>query len=954
MPGLSHLRDVYDKRGKDFLEGLLNKTVIVNEKMDGAFFGAQKNEETGEFRFFKRNAEITYIDRVLSRYYEPAIRHFENLGDDVVSQVPSNYHFGMEWFTSPKAQTIAYDRLPKNGLILSYIHILDDNGTVEETIQDKATLDSWADLLEIERPPIVFQGKLSPEQREKIQEFIYAPFDELVGRFKTTSFTRYIMSVLNPEMESTFLRDTLDKDIEGLVFRFYDPEATTEESVFLAKLVDPVFQERAKSKAQERVQKKSDDYIWIIAIDLTNFIERYSISELRDVELKGSTYEQRYISLINKIYLDFIAEFGDKYSDLDIQIPEFLTREEFGVNFNLIKNPSVTKVIESNPNFKEIYRILLNIFRKKKIRVNSSLFTKPMRDNLNSQIDKISKVIMGDTVFENYFPTFNEFVGTNDEPGYFETFAKVPEADRKVKRVNVIVSDFQPIHHGHIKSAKKLFESNGFPCLLVCVHQGTASKMKPISQSTMAACLSKIANENPEFIAGHRMINDDDVRSVLTASKPEFEPAVISGTKSRIKDIAMQMELAKKRSRDLNFKKDLKLIELPTSLTKSDILDSIKNGDYERFKANSPTAIHSEFFNLNREVSERLNESAVPQEQPDQAIKELIDLIPSLDQELVKAFLKKARQNFKTSVKTVREILQEKGLPPNSAKAIVHDLREFDEENEFIQYMENQTVTVSELRSKTSLTDLFSEIKLSDGLKKEIISMVDSRGNTQLGPGEIPIAIFVKDARINTDTNINGDVLVGDLILEVKMSSELNKKGVPESGAQLASANYSSRATKAQLFKTQSGRDLVAKYGLDVAKLVSWPNMLASTSPSTDPEAKDLAFKFLQEQYPGLFESPDQIDWTNGITINRSVGLALGVDYLKTLGENKILMYIATDRNTYKFFESIEVFKQAVESGEFEFKMASDMVPRCNLRVPGQGIKVEEAYDEDLYDEDEA
>ena len=48
MAGLSHLRDVYDKRGKDFLEGLLNKTVIVNEKMDGAFFGAQKNEETGK------------------------------------------------------------------------------------------------------------------------------------------------------------------------------------------------------------------------------------------------------------------------------------------------------------------------------------------------------------------------------------------------------------------------------------------------------------------------------------------------------------------------------------------------------------------------------------------------------------------------------------------------------------------------------------------------------------------------------------------------------------------------------------------------------------------------------------------------------------------------------------------------------------------------------------------
>jgi hypothetical protein len=185
MPGLSHLRDVYDKRGKDFLTGLLNKTVIVNEKMDGAFFGAQKDSETGKFRFFKRNAEITYIDRVLSRYFEPAIRHFENLGPGTVEQIPNNYHFGMEWFTSPKAQTIAYDRLPKNGLILSYIHVLDEKGEIAETIQDKWTLDKWADLLEIERPPIVFQGKLSSQQKEKIQEFAYTPAEELIDKFKT-------------------------------------------------------------------------------------------------------------------------------------------------------------------------------------------------------------------------------------------------------------------------------------------------------------------------------------------------------------------------------------------------------------------------------------------------------------------------------------------------------------------------------------------------------------------------------------------------------------------------------------------------------------------------------------------------------------------------------------------------------------------------------------------------
>lgn len=947
MPGLSHLRDVYDKRGKDFLEGLLNKTVIVNEKMDGAFFGAQKNEKSGDFRFFKRNAEITYIDRVLSRYYEPAIRHFESLGSDVIEQIPGNYHFGMEWFTSPKAQSIAYDRVPKNGLILSYIHVLDDSGEVEQTVQDKETLDAWADLLDIERPPIVFQGKLSPDQRKKIQEFIYAPFEELVDRFKTTSFTRYIMSVLNPEMESTFLRDTLDKDIEGLVFRFYDPEASEEESVFLAKLVDPVFQERAKGKAQERIQKKSDDYIWIIAIDLMNFIERYSISELRDVELKGSTYEQRYISLVNKIYLDFIAEFGQKYADLDIQIPEFLAREEFGVNFDLIKNQGVTKSIESNPNFKEIYRILLNVFRKKKIRVSSTLFTKQMKANLNSQIDKISKVIMGDTVFENYFPTFSEFVGTDSEPGYFETFAKVPEQDRKVKRVNLMVSDFQPIHTGHVRAAKKLFESNGFPCLFVCVHNGSTSKMKPISQPTLAACLGKIAAENPEFIAGHRMINDDDVRSLLTAAKPEFEPAVISGTKSRVRDIAMQMELAKKRSRDLNFKKDLKLIELPTNLTKNEIMDSIRNGDYEKFKSNAPVEIHSEFFNLNRDVSESLNESADATGSSNDVAVELTNLIPNIDQEFLLKLIKQAKHHIRKLDKSILQRLREdKGIPVNSSKVIVHDLRTYGEEDEFVEYLENPTVTLEDLKAKGSLTDLFSGINLSDGLKNEIRVLVDSRSNVAIGPGEIPIATFVKDARINTQDN-NGDVLINGLLLEIKASSK------KKSGAQLATSNYSSRATKSAIFSTAPAKEMIAKYKLNIAGRVAWPDILASISPATDPEANDHAFRFIDTMYPNLFNSSEEINWTNGTTINLSVGLALGIDYLKSLSETKLLMFIGTDWDSYRLISSVEVFKQLVEAGELVFNMASDSVPRCNfVKKSGKVAEDhEEWYQDELYDE---
>ena len=783
MAGLSHLRDVYDKRGKDFLEGLLNKTVIVNEKMDGAFFGAQKNPETNKFKYFKRNAEITHIDRVLSKYYEPAIKHFEGLNSEAVSQIPNNYHFGMEWFTSPKAQTIAYDRLPKNGLILSYIHILDESGQISETIQDKETLDKWAGILNIEPPPIVFQGKLTDFQKEKVQEFIYTPFSELVDRFKTTSFTKYIISVLNPEMGASFLRDTLDQDIEGLVFRFYDPKNKSEDSVFLAKLVDPVFQANAKQKAQDRVQKKSDDYIWIIVIDLMNFIERNSVSELRSIKLSGKSYEERYISLVNHIYLNFISEFGEKYTDLDIQIPEFLQREEFGVNFKMINNNKVTKILESNHNFKEIYRIFLNIFRKKSVRVSSTFFTKEMRANLVSQINKLSNVILGDSVFENYFPTFGEFVGEDKDPGYFESYAEIPEEKKKAKRVNVIISDFQPIHPGHIKSAQKLFDTNGLPCLFACIHSGSTNKSKPFKKETVSNILAKLVNQHPSFITGWVMVSDNEVENLLREIKPAYDPVIIASSKNRIKDIALQLELARKRSRNLNFKKDLKLIELPQAGLKDSIMKHIKNQDYLNFKVDAPNEIHSEFFNMNRDMNESVNESQTSLDfEKTEPVNDIVKKLNTIKDEYPDAYdnlIKLINRRLESVVIDKDAIIKEiegRQYKPETATGFFKNL--IDNEsipvsdiNSFGKYIKDKggydLSTVIESNVTAVLTA--AELKISEELFKEIINY--QVGGSGKGKGELSAILFKdgknhkKDKKLGIDS---GDISIRENIIEIK------------------------------------------------------------------------------------------------------------------------------------------------------------------------------------------
>lgn len=610
MAGLAHLKDVLENKGEDFIKSLLNKKVIINEKMDGAFFGLGTDLSSRKFKYFKRNSELTYVDRVLSKYFEHAVKYFEKNEAKLKESIPPEYFFGMEYFTDKKPQNITYDKMPKNHLILSYVHILDKKGEIKETIQSKEELNKWANILGVEEPPIIFQGRLNDEQKKKILDFVYTPFDELVDKFKTTSFTRYVMSILNPEMESTFLSNSLDKDIEGLVFRFYD-ENDKDEPIFLAKLVDPTFQAFAKARAKDQSdKKKSDDYIWIIVIDLMNFIESKSMAKLKDIPLKGETYEERYISLVNQVYLQFIKSFGSKYRDLDIQIPEFLQRSDFNVNLGLVNDSNVKSMIESNSNFKEIYRVFLNMFRKKKIRVNSSFFTKEMKNNLNAQIDKISKIIMGDAVYENYFPTFKEFVGEERDPGYFETFKQIE--DRNTKPVNLIISDFQPIHPGHIKSAEALFNQNGLPCLLVCIHSGKTSQAKPFKKETIINGLQKLTSSRPSFIAGHVVVKDGEVENLLRIIKPDYEPNIIAANKSRIRDIALQLELAKKRSRNLNLKSEVRLMELPFAGVKDSIMDTVKKNDFAGFKSAAPHEIHSDFYNMNADVMEKMNESKKP------------------------------------------------------------------------------------------------------------------------------------------------------------------------------------------------------------------------------------------------------------------------------------------------------------------------------------------------------
>ena len=594
MAGINHLREVYEKKGESFLNGLLNNYVIINEKVDGAFFGVKKTGDD-KFKYFKKSGEITYVDQVLMKYYNTAIDHFNGLPDEKKQRIPANFFFGFEYFTKGDTKSMKRSELPKNGLILAYIHKLDNSGKVIETLQTKDQLTKWADFLEVEAPPIIFEGKLDNEQKSKILEFVYSELSSLEDKFKTTSFTKYIISILCPDEKP----ENINNELDTIIFRFYGE--SQEDGVFLAKIIDPIFQQKISENKPK--QNTSQDYTWLIVIDLMNHFEVYDIDQLRDMINENGTFEEKYIDLINKIFKDFLNEYSAKYDGLELEIPEYLKRPEFELDMDLVRDPDVVNLIQVNSTNAEIYKILLNFFRKVRKKSSSGFFTPELVSQLNLIVQKIKNLIMGDAVYEGLFPSFSQFLGS---PKDFMPLSEVEHAkqvDKTVepKKVNILVGSFQPVSLGHIKAAESL-NKNGNKTIFIAIKGDSTSQKSPLSLNTTRTLLNNVKNEYSKIIEDIKVISNGQLEEVIKVLRPEYEPILWGTTDRRLKDYAIQLDYIKKRDIPLRISKDFKLVELSSFVKSEELIDLIKTSEYEKFKKLTPNSVSSDFFNLQKEV----------------------------------------------------------------------------------------------------------------------------------------------------------------------------------------------------------------------------------------------------------------------------------------------------------------------------------------------------------------
>ena len=399
MAEILSLREIFRKEGMQFVKKLFDEFVVISEKLNATRFCFEKTKDGIEF--YKKDGKITAIDRTMAALYEHPIKYIETLPEDVLEKLPQGFRYGFRYFHNEKPANIVYDKLPMNGLVLT-----DIRSAKGKIIDDVSILNGISDLLRVEKPPIIWYGNLDGVQKTRLLEYLRTPEDKLIAKFKTDSFTKYIISILNPEIKATALRDGIEKPIDSIIFKFITEE---DKEVIHAKVIDPVITQINRTNDVER---EPQDLYGIILSDVAEYIK---VTGLQKYSLSDGSNDERFLELMCQIYVSYMKKNGYKYEGIEIDPLSFASVPEFDLNTGFIKDQETRDLVKKSTITKHIFKIMMSSFSKLKKKPSGTV-TQLLIDDILELSKKIkNKVESTPEVKESSFPTFEDYMTTKFE-----------------------------------------------------------------------------------------------------------------------------------------------------------------------------------------------------------------------------------------------------------------------------------------------------------------------------------------------------------------------------------------------------------------------------------------------------------------------------------------------------------------------------------------------------------
>lgn len=585
---LNTLAMTLKKRGSEYVDQFLSEEIIITEKLDT--YRILFENVNGELKFFKKdNTELNLIERVLTNVWEDAIVELSIILDE--AEIPEGLRFGVAYTPVNKPIRLLYEDLPKYVLTdVTKRHEV-SNKVLES--YDYKEVTEWATNFKLARPPVIFEGKLSEDQKRKIVDYGSGNYDE--------------GDKLQEIFEGSYSNAEI---IEGIIIKS-DNQLVQIESYEFSLL----------NEAYQRLESSRDFYD-LTLLRINSFMDKYSFPVLEQKES-----DESYLELVCDIFNEYCKS-GNISEDLD---PSYLTPPSYGysgdLNLLLFKNKETIKILEKGDKIHEaVFKIMLSSFRK---------YKKPFGLLRESDVEKFNAFVYFINEKTNGpdlgkapsmdFQLLNENRSNNIVVGEMERRIKTdvdnmkvissvqkafsPVSPKKLKgkeKCVVYITDPQPITNSQLINIRNLSEMWKCPVVLSFVSgkkREEGSKFH-LSDNLKTAQLESLADDHKELMPAFFKLSSWDIVEVFDFCRPEYEPIAIITDSEKKSEMVIQLYFEEEvMGKRLDVERDFNIGEMENG-DQLMAFRSIEDGKYVSFKDLTPDSIWGIFDSMVSEYKE--------------------------------------------------------------------------------------------------------------------------------------------------------------------------------------------------------------------------------------------------------------------------------------------------------------------------------------------------------------
>jgi len=588
---LQKLRDYFGETNREHFMQMLDSKVHVVEKLAASAFHVKRDDMHNKYYKSGSTVAMDIVDRTIVRFYENAIRHFQGLSPETKNEMPKDWKFGFDYLTDGETPNFKYSLLPKNNLVLTHIQVLNPaNGKVSKVIRDTQVLEKWAKKLDVQNPPVVFEGNLAHDQKEALVRMLEMNDKQFEAYYDERSFTRDLYNIFNRNVRQTALNESLDEDIDGLIVSFIDGK-----NMKSFKLED------FRRKAEPSNRKASDMY-QITILDLIEYFSKYDFSQHKLVQEKQ---DRRYLEIMADAFNDYVKDNAAKYIGVDFDKAEFAKGKEFELNTAFIENEKTLKYVD-NKILSELFKIVLSSFRSEREKA-TDILTEDMIAQMNEIVANINKQVNAD-LDESEVLDFTAFkkwdiIKQNKFDIEVNEALKVKYPDQGKQKVNIFVGRFQPFTLGHAKVLQSLHDQNGLPVVVFLVKSKTAKKedaFKRPYDEHMQMQMFKAVQRQYKFLKDIIMVPFAAIDTLFNELRPKYEPVLWGTGSDRIDSYSGQAYKETYREQ-LNVLPEFGMHEIhrtDDNISATKVRNAMLDDDFKAFASMTPKALHPMYTEL--------------------------------------------------------------------------------------------------------------------------------------------------------------------------------------------------------------------------------------------------------------------------------------------------------------------------------------------------------------------